>query len=68
MLRHTVAVLLAEITMAISPAQAADPLDTDRLMADITRYETFGVHRYGWIGRRGARLDRRRAGPRRPCR
>ena len=26
---------------------AADPLDTDRLMADITRYETFGVHRYG---------------------
>jgi len=33
--------------MAISPAHAADPLDTDRLMADITRYETFGVHRYG---------------------
>jgi hypothetical protein len=46
MLRHTAAVLLAGLTMAISPAHA-DPLDTDRLMADITRYETFGVHRYG---------------------
>lgn len=32
--------------MAISPARA-DPLDTDWLMADITRYQTFGVHRYG---------------------
>jgi hypothetical protein len=46
MLRHIVAVLLAGFSMAISPAHA-DPLDTDRLMADITRYETFGVHRYG---------------------
>jgi hypothetical protein len=46
MLRHTVAVLLAGFSMAISPARA-DPLDTERLMADITRYETFGVHRYG---------------------
>ncbi|MBS0523444.1 MAG: hypothetical protein JSS04_07380 [Proteobacteria bacterium] len=46
MLRPAAAVLLAGITMAISPARA-DPLDTDRLMADITRYETFGVHRYG---------------------
>jgi hypothetical protein len=46
MLRHTAAVLLAGLTMAITPARA-DPLDTDRLMADITRYETFGVHRYG---------------------
>jgi len=32
--------------MAPLPAQA-DPLDTDRLMADITRYEAFGIHRYG---------------------
>jgi hypothetical protein len=50
MLRHTVAILLAGhfagFSMAISPAHA-DPLETDRLMADITRYETFGVHRYG---------------------
>jgi hypothetical protein len=50
MLRHTAAILLAGhlagLTMAISPAHA-DPLDTDRLMADINRYETFGVHRYG---------------------
>jgi len=36
--------------MAISPAQAADPLDRDRLMADIARYESFGVHRYGSPG------------------
>jgi hypothetical protein len=32
--------------MAISPARA-DPLDAGRLMADIARYEAFGVHRYG---------------------
>lgn len=45
MKRHLIAVLLAGLAMA-SPAQA-DPLDTERLMADITRYETFGIHRYG---------------------
>jgi hypothetical protein len=50
MLRHTVAVLLAGFSMATSPAQAADPLDRDRLMADITRYDSFGVHRYGSPG------------------
>ncbi len=50
MLRHTVAVLLAGFSMATSPAQAADPLDRDRLMADVTRYESFGLHRYGSPG------------------
>lgn len=36
--------------MASLPAPVparADPLDTDRLMADVARYETFGIHRYG---------------------
>lgn len=28
----------------------ADPLDRDRLMADIVRYDSFGVHRYGSPG------------------
>jgi hypothetical protein len=46
MLRHTVALLLAGLAMSILPARA-DPLDTDRLMADIARYEIFGIHRYG---------------------
>jgi hypothetical protein len=50
MLRHIVAVLIAGFSMATSPAQAADPLDTDRMMADITRYDSFGVHRYGSPG------------------
>jgi hypothetical protein len=50
MLRHLIAVLLTGFAMASLPATRpahADPLDTDRLMADITRYETFGIHRYG---------------------
>ena len=50
MLRHLFAVLLAGSAMASLPAPVparADPLDTDRLMADIARYETFGIHRYG---------------------
>jgi hypothetical protein len=46
MLRHFLAVFLTGSAMATLPARA-DPLDTDRLMADITRYETFGIHRYG---------------------
>lgn len=50
MLRHTVAVLLAGFSMTTSPAQAADPIDTDRMMADIARYDSFGVHRYGSPG------------------
>ena len=54
MLRHTVAVLLAGFSMAISPALAADPLDRDRLMADVTRYDSFGVHRYGSPGAEAA--------------
>ncbi len=49
MLRQTVAVLLAGFSMVTLPAQA-DPLDRDRLMADIARYESFGVHRYGSPG------------------
>lgn len=36
--------------MAISRAQAADPLDRDTMMADVTRYDSFGVHRYGSPG------------------
>jgi hypothetical protein len=32
--------------MATLPAQG-NPLDTDRLMADITHYEAFGIHGYG---------------------
>lgn len=32
--------------MSIGPSRA-DPLDTGRMMADITRYEAFGLHRYG---------------------
>jgi hypothetical protein len=36
--------------MATSPAHAADPLDRDRMMADIARYESFGIHRYGSPG------------------
>jgi hypothetical protein len=47
MLRHHLAILLTGFAMASLPAHAADPLDTDRLMADINRYETFGLHRYG---------------------
>ena len=37
MLRHTIAVLLAGFSMATSPAQAADPLDRDGMMADIAQ-------------------------------
>jgi hypothetical protein len=36
--------------MTTSPAQAADPLDRDTMMADIARYESFGIHRYGSPG------------------
>jgi hypothetical protein len=50
MTRHSIALLLAGFAMAISPARAADPLTTDRLMADIARYESFGLHRYGSSG------------------
>jgi len=46
MLHHLLAVFLVGSAMATLPARA-DPLDTDRLMADIARYETFGIHRYG---------------------
>jgi hypothetical protein len=49
MLRHLLAVLVGA-AMASLPASVparADPLDTDRLMTDVTRYETFGIHRYG---------------------
>jgi hypothetical protein len=48
MLRHLTALLLAGLAM-VSPAHA-DPLDTDRLMADIARYESFGIHRFGSPG------------------
>src|SRR5690242_12075011 len=57
MLRQIVAVLLAGFAMAISPAISsarADPLDTERLMADIARYEAFGLHRYGSPGAEAA--------------
>jgi hypothetical protein len=50
MLRHLLAVLLMGSAMASLSASVparADPLDTGRLMADVTRYETFGIHRYG---------------------
>ncbi|HSI01752.1 MAG TPA: hypothetical protein VLA02_14200 [Reyranella sp.] len=50
MTRHTIALLLAGFAMAISPARAADPLAADRLMADVARYESFGLHRYGSPG------------------
>jgi len=46
MLHHLLAVFLVGSALATLPARA-DPLDTDRLMADIARYETFGIHRYG---------------------
>jgi len=36
--------------MTISPAHAADPLAPPRLMADVARYESFGLHRYGSPG------------------
>lgn len=32
--------------MSTAPS-CADPLDTGRMMADIARYESFGLHRYG---------------------
>jgi hypothetical protein len=47
--RHIVALLLVGFAMAISPARA-DSLDRDRLMADVARYESFGLHRYGSPG------------------
>jgi hypothetical protein len=53
MTRQTIALLLAGFAMAISPAHA-DPLATDRLMADVARYESFGLHRYGSPAAAGA--------------
>lgn len=40
--------------MTSAAAQAADPLGEDQLMADIKRYESFGVHRYGSAGAEAA--------------
>jgi len=54
MLRHIAAVLLAGFSMAISPARAADPLDRDRMMADVARYDSFGIHRFGSPGAEAA--------------
>ncbi len=34
------------MTRHAAPSRA-DPLDSDRMMADIARYEAFGLHRYG---------------------
>ena len=31
-------------------AEAADPLSEEQMMADVRRYESFGVHRYGSPG------------------
>lgn len=50
MTRQFVVLLLTGFAMAISPARAADPLATDRLMADVARYESFGLHRFGSPG------------------
>ena len=42
---------LALALLMMSPvAQAADPLSEEQMMADIRRYESFGVHRYGSPG------------------
>ena len=40
--------------MTSAAAQAADPLGEEQLMADIARYQSFGVHRYGSAGAEAA--------------
>lgn len=42
--------LVLAVLMTPSIAQAADPLSEEQMMADIKRYESFGVHRYGSPG------------------
>lgn len=46
--------LLLLVGLMTSAAHAADPLGEETLMADIRRYESFGVHRYGSAGAEAA--------------
>jgi hypothetical protein len=42
------------VPMAVRAQQTADPLAGSALYADVKRYESFGIHRYGSTGANGA--------------
>jgi len=50
----TLFALVASMVLASNAARAADPLSTEQMMADIQRYESFGLHRYGSGGAKAA--------------
>jgi hypothetical protein len=48
--RSLALVLMVASVMMTNPARAFDPISGDQLFADVKRYESFGLHRYGSPG------------------